>query len=96
MKYGVKISAKDMDSKLRYSGRFYIKLKVDEGSKLDNLFLTNNTGIINNWDLFFLENMNDLISDLSRIEVASKNDESNESQLWSFGNNKIRCLMTDR
>ena len=46
MKYGVKISVKDMDSKLRYSGRFYIKLKVDEGSKLDNLFLTNNPGTI--------------------------------------------------
>ena len=50
VKYDVIISVQDMDSKLRHSGRFYIKLKVDEGSKLDNLFLTNNTGIIKNWD----------------------------------------------
>ena len=37
-------SDKDVDSKLRHSGRFYIKLKVDEGSKLGDLFLTNNSG----------------------------------------------------
>ena len=38
------LSGKDVDAKMRHSGRFYIKLKVDEGSRLGDLFLSNNSG----------------------------------------------------
>ena len=84
-----------MDSKLRHSGRFYIKLKVDEGSKLGDLFLTNNPGGLFRFKIS--ENVS-LTKNLetSQVEAEHKNDESNEAQLWSFANNKIRCLMTNR
>ena len=48
------------------------------------------------FEISFLNFRHDRLLDKSQIEVTSKNAESNEAQLWSFSNNKIRCLMTDR